>query len=154
MKNRIIIYAGQYYDSETGLHYNYHRYYDPKLGRYLRADPIGLEGGVNLYAYGNCNPILNIDPEGKNAGAIIVVGGGVVVAGAIITSHNNNNNDDGGGGLITTVGTPPTFPVPPKPPSACEVACDICTTEDCIGKFKRYLNCTFCAMCIIIPGLF
>lgn len=38
-KNRIGIYAGQYYDSETGLHYNRHRYYDPKLGRYLRPDP-------------------------------------------------------------------------------------------------------------------
>jgi RHS repeat-associated protein len=32
-------FAGQYYDNETGLHYNYHRYYDPKLGRYLKPDP-------------------------------------------------------------------------------------------------------------------
>jgi RHS repeat-associated protein len=39
LKKRIIVYAGQYYDTETGLHYNYHRYYDPSLGRYLRADP-------------------------------------------------------------------------------------------------------------------
>mgnify|MGYP003565061049 CR=1 FL=1 len=64
MKNRIIIYAGQYYDSETGLHYNYHRYYDPKLGRYLRADPIGLAGGVNLYTYVQNNPVNFYDPLG------------------------------------------------------------------------------------------
>jgi RHS repeat-associated protein len=43
-KNRIIVFAGQYIDDETGLHYNYHRYYDPTTGRYLTPDPIGLAG--------------------------------------------------------------------------------------------------------------
>ena len=57
-------FAGQYYDSETGLHYNYHRYYDPRTGRYLRPDPIGLDGGLNLYIYANANPINAIDPFG------------------------------------------------------------------------------------------
>jgi RHS repeat-associated protein len=57
-------FAGQYYDSETGLHYNYHRYYDPKLGRYLRADPIGLAGGINPYIYSLNNPVNLIDPWG------------------------------------------------------------------------------------------
>jgi RHS repeat-associated protein len=42
---------GQYFDRETGLHYNYFRDYDPTTGRYIEADPIGLEGGLNLYSY-------------------------------------------------------------------------------------------------------
>jgi len=44
LENPIEILAGQYFDDETGLHYNYHRYYDPKTGRYITPDPIGLAG--------------------------------------------------------------------------------------------------------------
>jgi RHS repeat-associated protein len=55
---------GQYYDSETDLHYNYHRYYDPLTGRYTTSDPVGLEGGTNLYAYVSSNPVNEVDPEG------------------------------------------------------------------------------------------
>jgi RHS repeat-associated protein len=57
-------FPGQYYDAETGLHYNYFRYYDPTTGRYITPDPIGLEGGINLFAYVENNPLLSIDPFG------------------------------------------------------------------------------------------
>ena len=56
--------AGQYYDAETGYHYNYMRDYSPELGRYLQADPIGLKGGMNLYAYCGGDPVNRRDELG------------------------------------------------------------------------------------------
>lgn len=44
-------FPGQQLDPESGLYYNHHRYYDPELGKYISADPIGLLGGLNDYAY-------------------------------------------------------------------------------------------------------
>jgi len=57
-------FPGQYHDNETGLSYNYFRYYEPETGRYITADPIGLEGGINPFAYVENNPIRWTDPDG------------------------------------------------------------------------------------------
>jgi RHS repeat-associated protein len=57
-------FPGQYYDPETELHYNYHRFYQPKMGRYITPDPVGLEGGLNPYLYVNANPVMGVDPFG------------------------------------------------------------------------------------------
>ena len=54
----------QYYDEETGLHYNRFRYYDPSIGRYISADPIGQDGGANLFAYSFIDPVNLVDPFG------------------------------------------------------------------------------------------
>jgi RHS repeat-associated protein len=60
-------FPGQYWDSETGLHFNCHRYYVLEIGRYLRADPIGLAGGINPFVYSENNPVNLIDPLGLDA---------------------------------------------------------------------------------------
>ena len=57
-------FPGQYADQETGLHYNWMRFYDPLTGRYVTSDPIGLLGGENFYVYVGGNPFGNIDPIG------------------------------------------------------------------------------------------
>ncbi len=54
-------FPGQFYDAETGLHYNYFRDYDPTTGRYIESDPIGLTGGINTYAYVGGKPSLYVD---------------------------------------------------------------------------------------------
>ncbi|TVT34678.1 type IV secretion protein Rhs [Amycolatopsis rhizosphaerae] len=56
-------FPGQYHDPETGLHYNFQRYYDPVSGRYCSKDPLGLAGGPNPSGYVR-NPWHWIDPLG------------------------------------------------------------------------------------------
>ncbi|WNO61015.1 RHS repeat-associated core domain-containing protein [Rheinheimera sp. MMS21-TC3] len=58
-----IRFQGQYFDNESGLHYNHFRYYDPTTGRFISQDPIGLIGGINHYQYAP-NHINWVDPLG------------------------------------------------------------------------------------------
>ncbi|MGF6225531.1 RHS repeat-associated protein [Pseudomonas frederiksbergensis] len=79
-------FQGQYFDTESGLHYNRHRYYDPEVGRYLTPDPIKLAGGLNQYQY-TPNPTGWVDPLGlaclpcpgdpEGPFSVIVPGGGL-----------------------------------------------------------------------------
>jgi RHS repeat-associated protein len=57
-------FPGQQYDAENATHYNYFRDYEPGIGRFLKSDPIGLQGGANTFAYGLSDPIARKDADG------------------------------------------------------------------------------------------
>ncbi|MBF6029386.1 RHS repeat protein [Pseudomonas sp. P115] len=80
-------FQGQYFDQESGLHYNRHRYYNPDIGRYLTPDPVKLAGGINAYQYAT-NPTGWIDPLGLSCRAGNCPGG-------VLDTHENE-----GGHLI------------------------------------------------------
>ncbi|MBD8527973.1 RHS repeat-associated core domain-containing protein, partial [Pseudomarimonas arenosa] len=90
-------FPGQYYDAETNLYYNWHRYYDPSTGRYTQADPIGLAGGVNTYGYAVSRPTAFVDPNGLQVIDPIT---GVEVGRFIVDSRGNTIVEPVGGKTI------------------------------------------------------
>lgn len=57
-------FPGQWFQLESGLHYNWHRYYDATTGRYLQPDPLGMPDGPSRWAYVRNSPLIGVDPEG------------------------------------------------------------------------------------------
>ena len=90
-------FQGKYYDPESGLYYFYNRYYNPSNGRFINEDPIGFNGGLNFYSYGNNNSLMFVDPYGLVTGRfstidrpssyrrLIEMGGSRSVGGATFT---------------------------------------------------------------------
>lgn len=81
------------FDKETNLNYNYFRDYDPNTGRYVQSDPIGLDGGINTYAYALNNPLKYSDPDGLNPGVGCLAGAWAGPVGCGV-----------GAGLVTIIG--------------------------------------------------
>ncbi|WP_244883846.1 RHS repeat-associated core domain-containing protein [Paracidovorax oryzae] len=77
-------YPGQVWDEESGLSYNLHRYYDAGTGRYVQADPIGLEGGWNRFRYVGADPVNSIDPQGLNA-QVFIAGAPLLTVGCVVS---------------------------------------------------------------------
>ena len=78
-------YRGYYYDSGSGLYFLQTRYYDPQVGRFLSMDDVEYIdpetiGGVNLFAYCNNNPVMNVDPSGHFIITSLLIGLGVGAA--------------------------------------------------------------------------
>jgi RHS repeat-associated protein len=108
-------FPGQYYDTETGLNYNYFRDYNPVIGRYVQADPIGNMSGQNhLFVYVGNNPIRLTDPQGLLLG-----------------------------GPGATIGNPPPPRPPLGPPTPCTGGCHPGLGDPVCIKFDRqaFLNC-------------
>ena len=82
-------YTGHYYHAPSGLHLALYRAYDADIGRWLNRDPIGEEGGINLYGYVYDNPVNNRDPDGRFIVTAILVGAAILSLGeALIAGYN------------------------------------------------------------------
>ena len=102
-------YRSYYYDTETGLYFLQTRYYDPEIGRFITIDDISYLApdtinGLNLYAYCNNNPVMNVDPEGNSSVSMstiidilsalfeIGIGGTLALVGHIVKTAPRPNN--------------------------------------------------------------
>ncbi|MFA5905541.1 MAG: RHS repeat-associated core domain-containing protein, partial [Desulfobacula sp.] len=83
------LFTGRQLDRESGLYYYRARHYDPASGRFIQPDPIGFDGGINLYAYVLNNPLMFVDPDGE-----FPVYGAVVATVVILHYTRNIFNDE------------------------------------------------------------
>jgi RHS repeat-associated protein len=112
--------SNQYFDQETGYHYNGQRYYDPLTARYLRNDPIGLEGGHNTYNFALKNPLKYVDLDGRYAETPLeAISIAIGLTSLVYNASNGNVVDsliDVGGLVVDAIGV--VIPVAPGVSSA------------------------------------
>lgn len=118
---------GQYADEETGTYYNYRRDYDPNTGRYLTSDPIGLKGGLSLYAYVENNPLGRSDSRGLAPDDLSVdasqtpskptATSDAAIDGNVITTYETAANGEMAL-RVTAAAQPSPNPACPQPPKA------------------------------------
>ena len=84
-------FPGQWEQAEAGLIQNWHRDYDPSLGRYLQADPLGLDAGQSLYGYVSGDPLNMVDPTGEFGIGGAIVGVGLETVGQLIENKGRLN---------------------------------------------------------------
>jgi RHS repeat-associated protein len=88
-------YAGYYFHAPSGLNLTLTRAYSPTLGRWINRDPIGEDGGTNLYAYVDNEPIQATDPYGLQAVQGAIIGGAIIGGAAIIASTQVGKGSNG-----------------------------------------------------------
>lgn len=93
------LWQGREYDFQTGLYYFRARWYSPEIGRWLSKDPIGISGGLNLYAAFGNNPVNFVDPLGESiSGNYYGAGGGYYDPGYVNSGSGAGGSGSGGGG--------------------------------------------------------
>jgi RHS repeat-associated protein len=108
----LLRFPGQYYDQETSLHYNYHRYYHSDIGRYMKVDPLtkgyDISRQEHTYSYTMNNPIAFIDPLGLMARCTFIYSSANFVSemgyqGTLICKFDNESRDPKCCGTISAI---------------------------------------------------
>ncbi len=150
-------FPGQWFQTESGLHQNWMRDYDPATGRYLQADPLGLIDGASVYGYVKQNPMRFTDPTGEAIPALIVAG--AIVGGALGYYQTGCWQGAaigaffGGLGAYTFGGTAVTAGWGAATTGASAVATALATVDDCDCKPQPPLDLRAIVLILIGGGL-